>query len=99
MLGLIVSLLLSGLIIGALARFAVPGPDPLSIWKTILLGILGSFLGGLVAGALGLVDTSGELTGGEAATGFLCALGGAVLLLILYRRFVQGRSITGPDAR
>lgn len=97
MLGFVVSLLVSGLVIGALARFAVPGPDPLSIWKTILLGILGSILGGLVAGAL--VDPSDGLTGGEATTSFLCALGGAVLLLILYRRFVQGRNITGPDSR
>jgi uncharacterized membrane protein YeaQ/YmgE (transglycosylase-associated protein family) len=40
-LGAIVSLLVSGLIIGLLARFAVPGKDPLPIWQTVLLGIAG----------------------------------------------------------
>ena len=45
MLGAILSLIVSGLIIGLLARFAVPGKDPLKLWQTILLGISGSFLG------------------------------------------------------
>lgn len=80
---------LSGLIIGALARLAVPGPDPMSIWWTILLGIVGSLLGGVVA----------QLLGFEAGGGLLFAVLGAVLLLILYRRVVQGRGITGPGAR
>jgi uncharacterized membrane protein YeaQ/YmgE (transglycosylase-associated protein family) len=98
-LGAIIGIVVSGLIVGALARFAVPGPDPLPIWKTILLGILGSIIGGIVAGLLGLIDNDETLTGGEVVTSFLCSLGGAVLLLILYRRFVQNRPITGPDAR
>jgi uncharacterized membrane protein YeaQ/YmgE (transglycosylase-associated protein family) len=101
-LGAILSILLSGLIVGAVARFAVPGRDRLSIWRTILLGILGSILGGFAAAATGVVDPtrdSDELTGGELVTGFLFALAGAVLLLILYRRFVEKRPITGPDAR
>lgn len=100
MLGAIIGIIVSGLIVGALARFALPGRDPLSIWKTILLGILGSILGGLVAGLTGVIETpedGDEMTGGELLTGFLFALAGAVLLLILYRRFVQKRSITGPD--
>jgi uncharacterized membrane protein YeaQ/YmgE (transglycosylase-associated protein family) len=94
-----IGLAVSGLIVGALARFAVPGPDPLSILKTILLGIAGSFvgaiLGGLVLAAAGQEPTDG---GGDMFMGFFFALGGAVLLLVLYRRFVQGRPITGPDA-
>ena len=49
MLGAILSLVVSGLIIGLLARFAVPGKDPLKLWQTILLGIAGSFLGGIGA--------------------------------------------------
>ncbi len=39
---------LSGLVIGALGRLAIPGPDPMSIWMTILIGIAGSLVGGLV---------------------------------------------------
>lgn len=98
MLGAILSLLVSGLVIGLLARFAVPGKDPLPIWQTILLGIAGSFLGGLVAGLLGIIDGDETLEAGEAVTAFLSALAGAVALLILYRKFVQKRAITGPDA-
>jgi uncharacterized membrane protein YeaQ/YmgE (transglycosylase-associated protein family) len=79
---------LSGLIVGALARLAVPGPDPMSIWATIALGVVGSLLGGIVAQLLGL----------EYA-GIILMVIGATLVLIAYRRFVQGRPITGPRAR
>ena len=99
MLGAIVSLLVSGLIIGLLARFAVPGKDPLKLWQTILLGIAGSLLGGLVAGLLGAIDADDTIEPGEAMASFLFALGGAIVLLILYRKFVQRRPLTGPDAR
>ena len=97
MLGAILSLLISGLIIGVLARFAVPGKDPLKLWQTILLGIAGAFLGGIVASVLGVLDGDDTVTGGEAATSFLFALAGAIILLVLYRKFVQKRPITGPS--
>ena len=51
--GFIISLLISGLIIGALGRLAIPGPNPMSIGMTILVGIGGSFIGGLIAYAIG----------------------------------------------
>jgi uncharacterized membrane protein YeaQ/YmgE (transglycosylase-associated protein family) len=97
-LGALLGILISALIVGALARFAVPGPDPLPIWQTALLGLTGSLLGGLVAGLLGLVDNDDLVDPGEAAATFVCSLVGAVAILIAYRRFVQGRGITGPDA-
>lgn len=97
MLGAILSLLVSGLIIGLLARFAVPGKDPLKLWQTILLGIAGSFLGGIVAGLLGVLDGDDTIEVGEALTSFLFALGGAIVLLILYRKLVQERPLTGPS--
>jgi uncharacterized membrane protein YeaQ/YmgE (transglycosylase-associated protein family) len=81
-------LALSGLIVGGLARLAVPGPDPMSIWATIALGIAGSFVGGMVARLLGM----------EGA-GIILMVVGAVVVLLVYRRFVQGRPITGPDAQ
>ena len=81
---------LSGLIVGGLARLAVPRPDPLSVWRTIALGIVGSLLGGLVAGVLD-IDGAGGV--------FLFSLIGAVVLLILYRRVFQGRGITGPGSK
>ena len=99
MLGAIIGILLSALVVGALARFAVPGPDPLPIWKTILLGFAGSLVGGFVAGVLGYVDNDELVDAGEATATFLFSLGGAVVLLISYRRLVQGRGITGPDAQ
>jgi uncharacterized membrane protein YeaQ/YmgE (transglycosylase-associated protein family) len=97
MLGAILSLLVSGLIIGLLARFAVPGKDPLKLWQTILLGIAGSLLGGFLAALLGVIDGDDTISGGEAGASFVFALGGAIVLLILYRKLVQKRPLTGPN--
>jgi uncharacterized membrane protein YeaQ/YmgE (transglycosylase-associated protein family) len=77
-----------GLIIGGLARLAVPGPDPMSVLATIALGISGSFLGGLIARLLGF-----------GSAGLLVAVIGAVLILVAYRKWIQGRPLTGPRAR
>ena len=79
----ILAIIISGLVIGALARLALPGPDPMSIPATIGLGIAGTFVGGIVARLfLG--------TGG----GLIFAVLGAILILYLYRRFVQHRPLT-----
>jgi uncharacterized membrane protein YeaQ/YmgE (transglycosylase-associated protein family) len=48
----LIALLFSGLVVGAFARLALPGPDPMSIPQTIAIGIAGSFVGGLLAGVL-----------------------------------------------
>jgi uncharacterized membrane protein YeaQ/YmgE (transglycosylase-associated protein family) len=74
--------------VGALARLALPGPDPMPWYGTVALGIGGSALGGIIARIL--FGTVG---------GFIFAFIGAVILLYLYRRFVQHRGITGPSAR
>ena len=98
MLGALLSLLVSGLIIGVLARFAVPGKDPLKLWQTILLGVSGrSRRRG--ARLLGVIDGDDTITANEAFASLAFSLGGAIVLLILYRKFVQKRPITGPDAR
>ena len=95
MLGAVIQVLISGFIIGALARWAVPGPDPMSVPMTILLGIFGSFLGGGIAAALfGANQTSGSV--------FAILIGSIVasmVILVLYRRYVQHRPITGPEAK
>ncbi|MGZ4603007.1 MAG: GlsB/YeaQ/YmgE family stress response membrane protein, partial [Kineosporiaceae bacterium] len=44
----IISMIVVGLIAGFIARAIVPGPDPMGIWATILLGIVGSFIGGFL---------------------------------------------------
>lgn len=48
MLFLLLALALSGLLVGALGRLVIPGPNPMGILQTILVGLGGSFLGGLV---------------------------------------------------
>ena len=75
----IVFLAVFGLIVGALARLALPGPDPMGILATIGLGLAHLLLG--------------------TAGGIVFAILGAILLLYLYRRFVQHRPLTGPGAR
>jgi uncharacterized membrane protein YeaQ/YmgE (transglycosylase-associated protein family) len=80
---LIVFLAIWGLVVGALARLALPGPDPMSIWMTIGLGLAGSFLGGLITGLLW-----------HRAAGFVFSVLASTLLLYLYRRFVQHRGLT-----
>jgi len=84
----ILAIIISGLVIGALARLALPGPDPMPIWATILLGWGGSLIGGVIS----------WLFLGHSA-GIILSLLGAILLLYLYRRFVQKRPITGPGSR
>jgi uncharacterized membrane protein YeaQ/YmgE (transglycosylase-associated protein family) len=81
-------LVIGGFLLGALARLAVPGPDPMPFWLTAAIGIAGSIIGGLAANLL--FGRPGSL---------LLAYFSAVLLVILYRRFVQKRGITGPEAR
>ena len=48
----LLALVVSGLIVGALGRLAVPGPNPMSVGQTLLVGIGGSLLGGLVGNVL-----------------------------------------------
>jgi uncharacterized membrane protein YeaQ/YmgE (transglycosylase-associated protein family) len=79
--------LVFGLIVGALARFLVPGPDRLGCLGTIALGVGGSVVGGWL----------GWLLFPEAhyrPAGFLGALVGAVLVLWVYRRFMGPRPPT-----
>ena len=78
-----------GFITGGLARLAVPGPDPMPAWLTVAIGLVGSAVGGGIAIAI--------WGRGTQAIGLLSFLG-AVLLVVAYRRFVQKRPLTGPDA-
>jgi uncharacterized membrane protein YeaQ/YmgE (transglycosylase-associated protein family) len=89
MLASIVMIMIFGFITGGLARLAVPGPDPMPIWLTVAIGLAGSAAGGALA-----IGIWGR---GTQAIGLLSFLG-AVLLVVAYRRFVQKRPLTGPDA-
>jgi uncharacterized membrane protein YeaQ/YmgE (transglycosylase-associated protein family) len=75
--------LVIGLIAGAVARLLVPGPDPLGWLGTLVLGLVGSFVGGLLSVAL-TDRTMDEFT----TAGFLGSVLGAVVALVVYR-FMQ----------
>ena len=89
MFGAIILVMFFGFITGGLARLAVPGPDPMPIWLTVAIGLMGAAAGGAIAIAI--------WGRGTQAIGLLSFLG-AVLLVVAYRRFVQKRPLTGPDA-
>ena len=88
-LGDVIAIIVSGLIVGALGRLAVPGRDPMPLWVTILIGIVGSIVGGAVALSLGFG------VGGV----FVLSVFAATLIVIAYRRIVQRRTVTGPGSR
>jgi uncharacterized membrane protein YeaQ/YmgE (transglycosylase-associated protein family) len=90
MIGFILFLLIVGLIAGFLARALVPGPDPMSVGATIVLGILGSFVGGFIGWALFGKDLD---QGALQPSGIIGSVVGAILLLLAYRA-VTGRNRT-----
>ncbi len=77
--------LLFGLIVGAIAKFLMPGRDPGGWIVTILLGIAGSFVGGFLASAL--------LGRQEQTAGWIGSIIGAMLLLFIYRLIVGRRTV------
>jgi uncharacterized membrane protein YeaQ/YmgE (transglycosylase-associated protein family) len=72
----IIGFLIAGLIIGALARLIKPGKQNLSLLMTLLLGVAGAVIGGIVASLLG-TGSIGELN----VLGFIVAVIAAVLLI------------------
>ena len=82
MLGFILYLLVLGVIAGFVARLLVPGPDPMGVAATIVLGIIGSFIGGFLGYILFGVDFD---EGGIQAAGVFGSIVGAVIALVLYR--------------
>jgi uncharacterized membrane protein YeaQ/YmgE (transglycosylase-associated protein family) len=80
-------LAITGLVVGALGRLALPGPDPMGIGTTILVGLGGSFIGGLLM----------SLLTGRNAWSFLVALACATGIVYLIRRS-RGGSLFDPGA-
>jgi uncharacterized membrane protein YeaQ/YmgE (transglycosylase-associated protein family) len=77
----ILAWIVMGLIVGVLAKLIMPGKDPGGFIVTILLGVGGAFVGGFIGNLIGLGGVSGFNIGS-----FLLATGGAILLLIVYRK-------------
>jgi uncharacterized membrane protein YeaQ/YmgE (transglycosylase-associated protein family) len=79
--------ILFGLIVGALAKFIMPGKDPGGILVTILIGVAGSFTAGFLGSLVGI--------GGAGVFdiwGILVSTAGAILLLIIYRLVMKAKS-------
>lgn len=80
----IIGWILFGLVVGIVGKLLMPGRDPGGFILTILLGIAGALIGGFVGQSLGLYRE------GEPA-GFLMAVVGSIVLLLIYRMFLGSR--------
>src|SRR5579885_640662 len=87
--GFVLAILAGGFVTGALARFALPGPDPMPIWLTIAIGLTGSIVGAFVGR---------EISHDNGYVVSALSFGVAIALVAAYRRFVQQRPIFGPGA-
>jgi uncharacterized membrane protein YeaQ/YmgE (transglycosylase-associated protein family) len=85
LLAYLIVLAISGLFVGALARLSLPGPDPMSIFQTILLGVAGNFIAGLIVLAIWR----------RGVPGVLLSVACSSLILYLIRRS-RGGSLTRP---
>jgi uncharacterized membrane protein YeaQ/YmgE (transglycosylase-associated protein family) len=83
--GSILGYIVVGAIVGVLARFLVPGKDPLGIIGTIVLGILGAVIGGWAAGAI-FSDTAG--------VDWIASIIAAIVLVLVWRAVAGRRVIT-----
>ena len=83
----ILSWIILGLIVGALAKFLMPGKDPGGFVLTIIIGIIGAIIGGFISTKVGLGSVTGLNFGSV-----VISVVGALILLIIYR-MVKGKSI------
>jgi uncharacterized membrane protein YeaQ/YmgE (transglycosylase-associated protein family) len=86
--GFLLYMLVIGIVAGFLARLLVPGRDPMGFWATVLLGVVGSFIGGF----LGYVLFGKDLDEGALqASGIIGSIIGAVVALLIYRAITRNR--------
>jgi uncharacterized membrane protein YeaQ/YmgE (transglycosylase-associated protein family) len=89
MLGFIIALAIIGIIAGYLARFLVPGPDPIGFGATAVVGMIGSFVGGFLGWALFGKDSA---EGALQTSGLIGSVIGAIIVLLIYRSSAGSRS-------
>ena len=80
----LITFLIVGLVAGYIARALVPGPDPLSLVGTLVLGVVGSYVGGFVFALFGDSEILDFNT-----TKLFGSVIGAIIALLLYRRFAR----------
>ena len=95
MLGLIISLIIIGLIAGAIARLLVPGRQDISIPATIVLGIVGSFIGGFLGYLIFHKDGN---DGFFQPSGIIGSIIGAVIALLIWQRVGNRRGAFADPA-
>ena len=83
----LIILAVSGLFVGALARLSLPGPDPMTIFQTILLGLAGNFIAGVIV----------WLVWGHGVPGIVLSVACSSLILYFIRRS-RGGGLTSPGA-
>ena len=88
-------LLVVGLIAGFLARAVVPGRDSMGLVATLLLGVSGSVVGGLILGLL----FGGFRDRGFSPAGIIGSVIGAVVVLVVYNRISDRKAVDGPTRR
>ena len=88
MIGFILYLLVIGLVAGLLGRLLVPGPDPMSLLTTWVVGVIGSFVGGFLGYLLFKKD---DTEGYFQPSGIIGSVVGAVIVVLIYRA-IQRRS-------
>ncbi len=86
----LITLAIFGLIVGAFARLALPGKDPLTLFQTMLVGIGGSLIGGVVL----YLITGGRYYGAGWLVSLVCATG-----IVYFIRRSRGGSLTDPGRR
>jgi uncharacterized membrane protein YeaQ/YmgE (transglycosylase-associated protein family) len=84
----IIGWIVFGLVVGVIARFLIPGEQPMGIILTILLGVAGSFLGGAIANLV----QGGSLTDPR-ASGWIGSILGAIALLLIYGFVAKRKSV------
>lgn len=90
MLGFIIGLVIVGIIAGFVARAVVPGDDSMSVGATIVLGIVGSFIGGFLADALFRNDAEDI---GLAPSGIIGSIVGAIIALLIYNAATSRKAV------
>lgn len=85
----IIGFIILGLIAGAIAKAILPGDDPGGIIVTMLIGVAGALIGGVIASALNIGDLGDFFDIGT----WLIAIAGSLLLLVVYRMVTGRRTV------
>ena len=97
MFGAILSAVVTGFLIGSLARLALPGPDPMPFSLTVVIGLVGSAVGvGIATLSFGSSHTFDRSS--HAFVTLMLEIGVSIVLVAAYRHFIQKRPLWGPGA-